>query len=214
LPISAPCERDTLWGPSLLADIKEFWYELIDLALLLQVKDNDGGGGSSTEPVAIWRENKGVDLVVGIKGVKVLGLVQVPEHGGTVLTTGSAERTVGGDGDGINVAGVTNVVGLDAAGRELPDLNQLVPTSRHNDGVLGVRAESHARDPLGVSLVGDGEFAVTQGVPQLDGPITRARDDLSVVGREGNGEDIVGVADETTGGLAARKLPQTEGLVP
>ena len=63
-----------------------------------------------------------MDLVTGVERVEVLGLVQVPEHGGTVLATGGAEGTVGGDGDGVDVAGVTNVVGLQAAGRELPDL--------------------------------------------------------------------------------------------
>jgi hypothetical protein len=36
-----------------------------------------------------------VDLVVGVQGVEVLGLVEVPEHGGTVLATGGAERAVG-----------------------------------------------------------------------------------------------------------------------
>jgi hypothetical protein len=52
----------------------------------------------------------------------VLGLVQVPEHGGTVLATGGAERAIGGDGDGVDVAGVTDVVSLDTAGGKLPDL--------------------------------------------------------------------------------------------
>ena len=52
----------------------------------------------------------------------MLGLVQVPEHGGTVLATGGAEGSVGGNGDGVDVAGVTDVVGLETAGSELPNL--------------------------------------------------------------------------------------------
>jgi hypothetical protein len=63
-----------------------------------------------------------VNLVTGAKGVEVLGLVQVPKHGGTVLTAGSAEGSVRGDGDSVDVTGVTDVVGLDAAGGELPNL--------------------------------------------------------------------------------------------
>jgi hypothetical protein len=63
-----------------------------------------------------------VDLVTSGERVKVLGLVQVPEHGGSVLATGSAKRTIGGDGDGVNVAGVADVVGLDTARSELPNL--------------------------------------------------------------------------------------------
>jgi hypothetical protein len=65
-----------------------------------------------------------VDLIAGVEGVEVLGLVQVPEHGGTVLATGGAERAIGGDGDGVDVAGVTDVVGLQAAGSELPNLDR------------------------------------------------------------------------------------------
>lgn len=63
-----------------------------------------------------------MNLVTGVEGVEVLGLVEIPEHGSTVLTTGSAEGTVGGNGDGVDVSSVTGVVGLDAAGSELPNL--------------------------------------------------------------------------------------------
>lgn len=67
-----------------------------------------------------------MDFVTGVEGVEVLGLVEVPQHGGTVLTAGGAEGAVGGDGDGVDVAGVTDVVGLEAAGSEFPDLVLLV----------------------------------------------------------------------------------------
>jgi hypothetical protein len=63
-----------------------------------------------------------MDLVVGVEGVEVLALVKIPEHGGTVLATGSAEGAIGGDGDGVDVTGVTDVVSLQLAGVELPDL--------------------------------------------------------------------------------------------
>ena len=93
-------------------------------------------------------------------------------------------------------------------------LDELVPASRDDDGVLGVGAEADAGHPLGVALVGDGELAVTKGVPQLDGAVTRTGDNLAVVGGEGDGQDVVLVADESAGGLAAGQLPQAEGLVP
>lgn len=66
-----------------------------------------------------------MDLVVGVERVKVLGLVKIPEHGGTVLATRGAQRTVGGDGDSVDVAGVTDVVSLELAGGELPNLDIL-----------------------------------------------------------------------------------------
>lgn len=39
-------------------------------------------------------------------------LVQIPEHGDSVLTAGGGEGTIGGDGDGVDVAGVAVVVGF------------------------------------------------------------------------------------------------------
>ena len=93
-------------------------------------------------------------------------------------------------------------------------LDELVPSGRDDDGVLGVGREADARDPLGVALVGDGVLAVTEGVPQLDGAVARAGDDLAVVGGEGDGQDVVGVADEAAGGGTGGELPEAEGLVP
>ena len=65
-----------------------------------------------------------------------------------------------------------------------------------------------------MALVGDGVLAVAQGVPQLDGAVTGAGDDLAVVGGERDGQDVVGVADEAAGGGASGELPQAESLVP
>lgn len=93
-------------------------------------------------------------------------------------------------------------------------LDVLVPASGDNDRVLRVGAEADAADPLGVALVGDGVLAVTEGVPQLDGPVAGARDDLAVVRGEGDGQNVVVVADEATGGDTGAQLPQTESLVP
>lgn len=72
-----------------------------------------------------------MDLVVGVKRVQVLGLVEVPQHGGAVLATGSAERAIGGDGDGVDVASVADVVGLQLARRQFPNL-MLVSLHAHS----------------------------------------------------------------------------------
>lgn len=93
-------------------------------------------------------------------------------------------------------------------------LDDLVPTSGDNDGVLGVGAESDAADPLSVALVNNVELALAEGVPQLDGAVSRTGDDLSVVSREADREDIGGVADESSGGGTGVQVPETEGLVP
>ena len=65
-----------------------------------------------------------------------------------------------------------------------------------------------------MALVGDAVLAVTQSVPELDGTVTRTGNNLAVVGRERDGEDVVVVANEGAGGSTAGELPQTERLVP
>jgi len=109
---------------------------------------------------------------------------------------------------------VSDVVGLQPAGRKLPDLDQLVPTAADNDRILGVWAESHTRDPVAVSLLSDGKLAVTESVPELDGSIARSGDNLSVIGGEGDGENIVRVSNKSSGSGTSSKLPEAESLVP
>lgn len=70
-------------------------------------------------------EDEGVDRVSGLEGVEVLALVEVPEHGDSILSSGRAERTIGRDGDGVDVTGVTVVVGAELALGELPDLRRM-----------------------------------------------------------------------------------------
>jgi len=122
LAISGPSQADALRLTALLADVLELGLELINLGLLLEVEDDDRAGGGSAQPVAVGGEDESVDLVVGVERVQVLALVKIPEHGSTVLATGGTEGSVGGDGDGVDVASVSDVVGLELAGRELPNL--------------------------------------------------------------------------------------------
>ena len=65
-------------------------------------------------------------------------------------------------------------------------LNELVPSRRDDDRILWIGAEANTRDPVGVPFFGDGKFAVTKSVPQLDRTIARSGDNLSVIGGEGN----------------------------
>lgn len=65
-----------------------------------------------------------------------------------------------------------------------------------------------------MSLLSDSELAVTEGVPELDCAVAGSRNDLSVVGGEGDRENIVGVSDKSAGGGTGGKLPEAESLVP
>ena len=148
LAVGRPGEGDALGLAGLLADGGILGLELVDLALLLEIEDDDGAGGGGAEPVAVGGEDKSVDLVVGVEGVQVLGLVQVPQHGGSVLATRGAERAVGGDGDGVDVASVADVVGLELAAGEFPNLGMSAPESMVHIGKIARRdqAERRGRD--------------------------------------------------------------------
>ena len=122
----------------------------------------------------------------------MLAIVEVPEHGLAVLATAGTQGTVRGQSHGVEIAGVTNVVGLQLAVSQVPDLDVLVPAAGHDDGVGGVGGEPHAGDPVTVTLVSDGVLALGQGVPQLDGLVPAGGHDLPVVGAEGHAQHVLG----------------------
>mmetsp|Transcript_28662 Transcript_28662/g.34818 ORF Transcript_28662/g.34818 Transcript_28662/m.34818 type:complete len:265 (+) Transcript_28662:31-825(+) len=213
--ISGPVQADAVRDLGLLADWREVGAQVVNDALALQVPDLDAGVGGSAQPVAVGAEAQGVDNVAGIKRVQTLALSEIPQHSNPVLATGGTQGTVGGDSHCVDVAGMTGQVGAELAVSQVPNLNQLVPASGDNDGVVGDGGETHAADPLGVSiLLLNGVLALAEGVPQLDGLITRSRHDLTVVHGESDGQDILGVTDEATGGGTSAQVPQTKGTIP
>ena len=126
LTIRAPRQAHALGLSALLALLDVLGLQLVDLALFLEIEDGDRARRRGAQPVSVGREDERVDLVAGLQRVEVFRLVQVPQHGRAVFAAGGAEGAVGGDGDGVDVAGVADVVGLDAAGCELPDLCSLL----------------------------------------------------------------------------------------
>ena len=110
---------------------------------------------------------------------------------------------------------MANQVGSQLAVVQVPHLDELIPTARDDDRVRRRRGESNARNPLGVAFVFlNRVLALAQSVPQLDRLISGARDDLSVVNGERDGQDVFAVTDESSGGRARVQVPQSQGTVP
>jgi len=170
--ISRPGERDALGILGLLTAVEELGTELVNNGLGLEIPDLDARVGGSAQPVAVGGEGKSVDDIAGLKRVEVLGVVQVPKHDNAVLATRGAKRTVRRNGDSVDVTSVANVVSSKLALGEFPNLDDLVPSTRNNDGVGRVRREADARDPLGVTTFSDVVLALSKSVPQLDGSVT------------------------------------------
>ena len=165
----------------------------------------------------------------------MLAIIKIPEHGLSVLATGGTQGTVRRHGDGVQVTTVSNVVGLELAVGQVPDLTSktkklskkilknkferpyldvFVPTARDNDGVLVVRREPDARHPFSVTFFLDSVLALSQGVPQLDGLVPGSGDNLTIVGGESDTQNIVVVILEAASGASSRQIPQAQVLVP
>lgn len=213
--ISAPAEGSADGVLHLAAEsLNGVLVEVGNDALALEIPDLDGGLSSSTEPVSVGAEGEGVDDGSSLEGVQVLALVQVPETSCSVFATGGAKGTVWADGDGVQVASVAYQIVLELAVAKAPDLDELVPSARHNDGGLSVGAETNAADPLGVAFLLEGVLALTENVPQLDGLVAGTRDNLAVVSGESNREHILSVANKAAGGGTGVDVPQAEHAVP
>ena len=107
---------------ALLRRRREVGAQLDDSRLALQVPDLDARGGGRAEPVAVGREGQRRDGVARVEGVEALALGQVPQARDAVLPSRGAERAVGGDGDGGDVARVLDEVEAELAVGEVPDL--------------------------------------------------------------------------------------------
>jgi hypothetical protein len=195
-------------------EVRVVLVEVSNQSLALEIPDSDSRVGGSAQPVASWGESERVDDISTLKRVQVLALIEIPESDATVFSSRSAQRTVRGNSDSVDVTRVTSQVVLQLAVTQVPDLDELVPTTRDDHWVGSVWREADSAGPFSVSLFFDGVLALTQGVPQLDGLISGGRDDLSVVSREGNAQDILVVTDEATSGGSKVKVPQSQGAIP
>merc|ERR1711997_182915 len=90
----------------------DLWSELFYHVFAFQIPDFDAWACSSTEPVSVGREYEAVDGIGVVESVQVFAIIQIPQHGFGVLSTGGTQGTIGRHGDGVQVASVSNVVGL------------------------------------------------------------------------------------------------------
>lgn len=138
--VSRPTDRQTFRVRVLsLTQLSEFGTKFVNEGLGFEIPDLDTVGSGSTEPVTVRGEGKSVDVSVSFKRVEVLGFSQVPEHDNTVLTSRGTERTIGGDSDSVDVTVVTNEVGAKLQLGKIPNLDNLIPTTRDDERVGRVR---------------------------------------------------------------------------
>jgi len=101
----------------------------------------------------------------------MLAFVEVPQHGITILASGSTQGSIRRYSDTVQVTGVTEVVGLQLTVRQVPNLDLLVPAAGHNDWVGSIWREPHTGHPVAMTLILDGVFADTKGIPEFDSSV-------------------------------------------
>lgn len=87
LSVGRPRKRQALRWLGLARGRNDFGFQLVDHFLALEIPDLDPRSESGTEPVTIRAEAQSCNNVVVLKGVKMLAIVQIPEHGFAVLQT-------------------------------------------------------------------------------------------------------------------------------
>ena len=90
--------------------------------LRFEVEDFNAVSGRRTQPVAIGREDEGMYGVPSFKRIQVFAVVQVPQHGDTVLAARGSKGAIGGNSHGVDVARMTVMVCAELAFRQFPDL--------------------------------------------------------------------------------------------
>merc|ERR1719266_975277 len=112
LAISRPSHRQTLRRSSLGRVSRNLRFELFNHVLAFKIPNLNGWSSGSAQPVAVGRETQCVDGISVIQGVQVFAVIEVPKHSFGVLATGSTQGTVGRHSDGVQITGVSNVIGL------------------------------------------------------------------------------------------------------
>jgi len=188
---------------------------LADAALLLKIEDLDTLLSSSAKPVLVGVEDELINFASSIKRVHHLALLKVPDEDGALLASSSAEGTLRRNTNSVKVASGTSEVALQSEVlTKAPNLDKTIPAARNSNRSGRVGRESNIRNPLGVTVLLKSELAFTKSVPELDKTITTARHDLTVISREGNSKNILGVANKATSTDTIGKIPKAESVIP
>lgn len=94
-----------------------------------------------------------MDGGASLQRIQALAVVQVPQDGGLVLATRRAQGAIGRHGHRVQVTSVANQVRFQLAVGQAPDLDQLVPTTGHDHGVLRRWGEAHTGHPITVAVL-------------------------------------------------------------
>ena len=91
-------------------------------ALALQVENLDAACCRSAQPVSVRAEYEGVYGIACLERVQVFAIVEIPEHGDTILATRGSKRPIGRYRHSVDVPSVPVVICAQLAFGKLPYL--------------------------------------------------------------------------------------------
>jgi len=186
----------------------------VDELSVWEIVHSDTFLGTNDEPVDLGGEEQDVNGRLSIDLIKMSSLDEVPDVDLTVSSSRGDEHGVLGEVEAVDLGLVSDESVHQAHGLVVPDLDGSVPRGGHDDWLLDVVVESDAGDPVGMWLLVDGELADTVDVPDLNVLVHGARDDLSVIWGESDGEDILLVTNHSLVGGALLQVPESDGSIP
>jgi len=149
-----------------------------------KIEDLNASFSGGSDPLHLWVEGNLVDGGVGLElSGFLLEIREIPNFDAVFFTSGGDVSTHWGNGEGVDVGFVSLEAVLDEE-VGVPDLKSSVPTSGGEEWSLLDWGVSDGADPVGVVVFFEGEFAFSNGVPELYGLVSTGGDDLSVVIRE------------------------------
>lgn len=96
----------------------------------------------------------------------------------------------------------------------VPDLDSLVPRGSDDDGGLATVVELNAGNGISVLVLVNSVLAYTLSVPDLNLVVKTTSNDLSIVLRDSDGQNILLVVDEALNSLASVDVPEADRAVP
>jgi len=146
-----------------------------------KIEDLNSGFGGSGNPLHLWVECNLVDGGAGLELSGFLGKIsQVPNLDAVFFACGGDVSTHWSNGEGVDVGFVSLEAVLDEE-VGVPDLESAVPASGGEEWSLLNWGVSDGANPVSVAVLFEGELALSNGVPELDGLVSTGGDDLSVV---------------------------------
>jgi len=170
--------------------------------------------GSNNEPVEFLREENAVNGGFAVDLSEELSLDEIPNHNLTVTGSGSQESGVVYHVERVDLSLVSDESVHQVHVQVVPHLDGLIPGGGDADSGLLCVIESNTGNGIGVLVLVDSVLAFGTSVPDLDSGVESTGDNLTIIMGNGDGENILGVANKLADSSSLSNVPEADSAVP